>query len=232
MRLDIKTTLIIALAIAVAVLSTCRSCEQKRYEKKIAELQSDNFGLEHAGLTEIERDTITEYITDSVVIEKPTLISEVRVDSFIQFEQLPSDTGAIAAIYLRRMKDMQDKFNKQLTPFLTLKNYQDTLRFKNGNGYVVTKSAVHRNNLVRQTIISDSIPQTTITNTITNTVQRAQLFLGIDAYGEGTKLSGAGFSAMFKSKRALAYEYGAWFDWKNQINHRLSIKFPLKLKNN
>lgn len=214
-NIDVKTVLIIALAIAVAVLSTCNSCNEKRYQKKIEQLQAG---------TGKSSDTVVVTKIDSVktIIDNPIPYETVKYIPKVnwKFDTLYIEyAGIIDTVYIDTLVSRHYAVNK----------YSDTTKVE--HGYIVSNETVSQNRITAKSIQPFlSIPTTTITNTVA-AKKRGQFFLSIDAYGNQQRgLTGAGFSGMYKSPNALAYEVGTYFDSTRLMNYKASIKFPITFK--
>lgn len=211
-NIDVKTILIIALALAVAILSTCNSCNEKRYQKKLAQLENG---------TGKSSDTVVITKIDSVktVIDNPVPYEVVKTQYKIHllFDTLYIE--GVDTVYIDTLVGRHYAINK----------YSDTTKVE--HGYIVSNETVSQNKITSKSIQPFlSIPTTTITNTVTEK-KRGQFFLSIDAYGNQKRgLTGAGFSGMWKSPNALAYEVGTYFDSTRLMNYKASIKFPITFK--
>lgn len=212
MKFDVKTTIIISLIIAIIVLSTCNSCKETSYQKKIAKLEQDC----KAGSIVTKSDTVYMHDTMRAIIERPVPYEVTNGNGFT-ITPIENDT-----IYLESYADT-------CNDYFTQRKYRDTTKTQYGN--IITEETVSQNKLQSKTVRPFfSIP--TITNTITETKieQRAILYLGIDGYGDRYGLNGAGVSLFLKTKKSLGYEIGTYFNQHNSINFRGSIKIPLSLK--
>lgn len=209
MRLDIKTTIIALLLIVIILLTTCNSCQQKAYEKKIAKLEG---GYKSKSDTVYQKTTDTFKLDNPIAykVEVPKLVTHLKFDT-IYIEGI--DTVFVDTLVGRHYA----------TNF-----YKNTFKTKYGD--ITAFDTVTRNKLTGQSIVENlNIP--IVTNTVTKVEQRGILYFGIDAYGNKKELlNGAGVSLMYKTPRTLSYEIGVMWNSQNQINYRVGLKFPLTLK--
>lgn len=209
MRLDIKTALIILLAIAIVVLSTCNSCKLNSYVEKIAELEA-------GALPSVKSDTVYHIDTVKTVVDNPIPYETVRTDYKIDWVFDTLYIEGVDTIYVDTLVGRHYATNK----------YSDTAKVE--HGYIVSEETVSENKITQKSI-KPFLTIPTITNTITRTEQKAILYFGIDAFANENGLNGGGLSLMFKSKKTLAYELGAYWNDQNKINYRAGLKFPLTL---
>jgi hypothetical protein len=184
MRLDIKTSIIIALVIAIFCLTTCNSCQQKNYEKKIAKLEADC-----SGENKSEKKSDTTYNIDSVTVilggSIPIEVKKPEKEIVWKF-----DTLYVEGEVVDNHELAEDYFSERA--------YADTTHLQ--YGYVVTSESISENRRksfsIKPVII---VPTITNTNTITKTEYRSALYLGIDGFWNKNGLHSAGVSAMFKT---------------------------------
>lgn len=209
MRFDIKTTLIIALAIVIVVLSTCNSCKLNSYVKKIAELEA-------GAKPSVKHDTFYHYDTVKTTVDNPIPYETVRTEYAIDWRFDTLYIEGVDTVYVDTLVGRYYATNK----------YSDTARVE--HGYIVSEETVSRNKITSKTI-KPFLTIPVITNTITQPLkQKGEFYLSIDAYGNKNRgLTGAGFSGMYNTPKSLAYELGAYFDSTSTINYKFSIKLPL-----
>jgi hypothetical protein len=161
--------------------------------------------------TETRTDTLITYKPkhDTVIQRIPKLITEIRVDSFTSYEYI-------------------DKMG--CNDYNVRREYEDSVKFKEGT--VTVSNAVYQNRIVSQKIklSLDSIPVTTITNTITNTIEqkkRNALYFGANtSYRTDTSIS-VGASLMFVTKKKLALEAVVSLDTRGNKTYGVGIKIKL-----
>jgi hypothetical protein len=210
-KLDVKTTLIVALSIVIALLSTCHSCVVKKYEKQIAELQKGS------GSSTSKSDTVYKIDSVKTVILNPVPYETVRKEYKVDYKFDTLYIEGIDTVYVDTLVARHYAVNK----------YSDVTKLE--HGYIISEETISQNKIVSKTI-RPFITIPTITNTITKTEYKGVLYLGIDAYGNSREIiNGAGVSLLYKSPRALAYEVGAYWNSFNQTNYKAGIKFPLTL---
>lgn len=225
LKLDIRTTLIVILAIVIVLLTTCDSCEDKKYEARITELETEN--------TVIKDDKpvqSTQTIEVPYEVEVPTYIPVPTAyipKGYVKRVEMPD----IEVVPLRNDTAANDYFAPPTEfPDLSLEDklfYQDTLQSE--YGYVVVKDTVTQNQIKSRSVSWNLlIPNTT--TTITKTLRKPMFYASIDAYGNKEGINGVGLGIMYSSPRALNYEAGFLLNEVSGINYKAGIKIPLGKK--
>ena len=226
MRLDNKTRLIILLSIVIVVLSLLRSCSDKRYEKRIADLE-DNCEKNPRVVTRIDsipyKDTSHTYKPQVASISKKKYgfadwMNEPDTAGWFSppvlhdtlFYLIPADTANILADY-----------------FVT-KYYRDSLQSDFGTVTVI--DSVSQNRIFsRSAIWNLNIPRETRVETITK--RKGVLYFGVDAIGNKYGINGVGGNIMYSSPKALNYEIGAMLsDNHAGVIYKAGIKIPMTKK--
>lgn len=192
---DIKATIIAALLVVIVVLSTCKSCQQSMYERKIAKMEKDCAALS-GGETTI--DTIYRPVNVSVVDHSPIPVSTSfpklvihRIFDTLYIENV--DTVFIDTLVARHYAT----------------NYYEN-EYNTDFGTIATYDTVSQNQLIGKSIINNLIfPSTKETKTIIQRVRRPVIYLGVSGYGNTSGINGVGASLMYQSPRALNYGAGA-----------------------
>lgn len=214
MKLEIKTTIIIALTIAVIILSTCNSCRESSYKRKIAKLEQGY----KTGSVKLKSDTVFKTDTMRAIIDNPVPYEVTKTEKVIDWH---FDT--------LRIENIPVDIDSLVQDYLATRKYDTTITTDYGE--IQLKQVVTENKLTTDTIIPTlKIP--TITNTITEVriEKRGIVYLGFDAYGNKKEwINGAGFSVQYKSPNALAYEIALKLD-STGVGGRASIKFPLSFR--
>jgi hypothetical protein len=170
---------------------------------------------------------------DTVEIKVPTLVHQdpLPPDSFIQFETLPSDTAAIVKPYLKRITDLNNKYNNLYGQYAVKRVFSDSLKYK-GIAYGYYKGEVKNNTLTNFKAGLDSVKLTTIFSNTTNTIEQKRVigYLGAHIqYGlkSGDILVGPSFSIKDKKDRVYGiYGLVGGID-KNAVGFQ--INFPIRL---
>lgn len=216
MRIDIKTIIIILLTVVVIVLSTCKSCVQKKYDKLKVECG--------------EKKTNTIIKHDTVIIHEQA--------QFVDHAPIPYQTD-FSGVIIKRVFDtlyleLAGRVDTVFVDTLVNKYYTTNYYSKKYNhryGTITTFDTVSVNNLTGSSIKLDlSIPSVTTTQTVYQSAKKkGVLYLGLEAFGYNN-IQGAGASIMYQSARALNYEAGLFFDSTGKLGKRISVKFPLTKK--
>lgn len=219
MRLDIRTTLIVLLAIALVLLSTCKSWEVKKLEKKIADLENN---CEKNPSVIVRIDSIP--YKDTIPFYKPIVTSVSIPYSFGDYANEPDTTGWFSPVVLHDTFFHKVDTAAILNDFFTTRFYSDPI--SSDFGTVTVQDSVSQNRITaRRAIWNLNIPRETRTETIIR--HKGNLYVGIDAYGNSGGINGAGINLMYSSPRSLNYELGAVLSEGNAINYKAGIKIPL-----
>lgn len=226
MRIDIKTTIILLLTIAVIVLSTCNSCKQKKIDKLTTQLEqcksNDQSGT-------INTDTV--YIHDTV--------------SFYDHAPIPTQTEppqmaikrVFDTLYIQGIGEVDTVYVDTLINRFYSTNFYSK-KYEHKYGTITTFDTTSQNKLLGSGLNIDlSLPIVTKTE-YRPSKQKALFYIGIDAYGNKKDLlNGAGGNFTYLSKRALGYQIAAYFndqiftpDPNTRFNFRATILFPLNKK--
>lgn len=214
MQFRVSTILLVLALIAICVLATCNGCLQGKIDK----LKSNP-----------TKETVKK-TTDTVM----------KHDTTILFDHAPipyqTETPRLAIQKVHdtlRIEGVDTIFVDTLAARYYATNYYRK-DFKTQYGKVTTFDTVSRNKVIgSSTVPRFDIPEVTNTVTVTKTEvkHKAALYAGIDAYGSQKEfLSGAGLSLMYQSPRSLNWEIGSYFTSQQNLNFRISVKFPLTKK--
>jgi hypothetical protein len=214
MRLEIKTTIILLLLLAVIVLSTCKGCLQKKYDKLKTDCasQTERIITKHDTVIIHEQATFVDHAPIPIKTDNPKVTVRWHFDT----------------LYVENFNNITDTiFVDTLVSYYYATNYYKK-NFQSQYGTFTTFDTVNRNGLVGNGLAVDlSIPSTT--KTVYKS--KAALYFGIDVYGNKSEpINGAGFSMMYQSPKALNYQVGAYFTSEQSLNFRGSILFPLTKK--
>jgi hypothetical protein len=208
--------LIISLAIAIVILSTCNSCSNKKYEERIVELEGNLQSSKEDNPVQATRKLeIIAYERDSFYFPKPVAyIPKGYIHEKDARPELVFDTVEIDGPTEFIEVGCEDKLV-----------FKDTI--KNRFGYVVVTDTVTGNTIANRSVNWNlSIPKETVTNE--KTIRKGMLYWGIDAHGNKSGINGVGVSLMYSSPKALNYEIGAMLgENTNGINYKAGVKIPL-----
>lgn len=215
-RIDFKSALIILLTLVVIVLSTCKSCQNKSWEKKYAALEKKCGDQKPI----IKTDTVYIHEQATFVDHAPI---PYKVDNANVKVKWKFDTLYIEGETVRDTVQVDTLANR----FYTTNYYQK--KFEHRYGTITSYDTVSKNNLLGSSLKIDlSLP--IVTKTVEKKVYKAALYFGIDGYGNKQGLNGAGASILYCSPHALGYEAAAYFNSQSALNFRVSLKFPLNKK--
>lgn len=213
----IQTFLIGILAGFLCGLMTCKSCT-----KPCSETKTDSV---------VVKDTTIIIVPEQRAdIPQPTLANETRprIDSFIQFLDLPADTSAIIRPYVTKYNALADKYNKMFLDHNTARTYQDTMRFDNGN--VALTSDIFQNKQQKVSASLFGLQQTTITNTVTKYERRVIGFFGLSGgyqFADSSAYIGSSFRLKFKSDMLLGL--AAKYSSRSRLMVEAEYAVPIRL---
>jgi hypothetical protein len=226
LKLDIRTTLIVLLCIALAVLSTCHSCQVKKLEGKLAECEKDFTASKDDNPVLSTRIDSIPYKVE-VPVYTPKYISYIpkgyvkKTSSLPDIEVVPLRSDTAGNDYFAPATEFHDV---SLDDVLV---YPDTL--KSQYGYVAITDTVTQNQIKSRSVSWNLlIPNTT--TTITNTIRKPMFYASIDGYGNKEGINGVGLGIMYSSPRALNYEAGFVLNEQTGVNYKAGIKIPLGKK--
>ena len=143
------------------------------------------------GKTKIVTETKTEYVT----VEKKVNVYVPKIVRVTKVEWLPSESTPI---------DTADI----LSEYYAQNEYSDTLSLDT-LGYVVINDVITQNQISsRDFTYKLDIPKVTTTTTITEYINRRELYYGFGMAGNMSQLNYVGAELMYKNKKKQAYGLG------------------------